>query len=180
MVGPIQVKSVTSRPRILPHPRSGPAFATASCFARVSCSTPAEEHDVPGSRTRAFATGGISLPIWVPKILAGIREAEADRRRSDAEVRSTENRVLDEVKSAQARLAGAAEGYAILADEALPKARQNVKASEIAYTSGEIDFLALVDAQRMLLMKELETERARAEWVMRRAELDRAIGGTDR
>lgn len=131
-------------------------------------------------KDRAELTGGISLPIWAPKILAGIREAEAERRRSDAEVRAIENRVLDEVKSAQARLAGAAESYAILADAALPKARQSVQASEVAYTSGAIDFLALVDAQRMLLMKELETERARAEWVIRRAELDRAVGGGER
>jgi outer membrane protein TolC len=131
-------------------------------------------------RDRLELTGGISLPIWVPKIVAAIREAESEKRRSLAEVRSTENRVLDEVTSTRARLAGAAEAYAILADDALPKARQNVKASQAAYTSGAIDFLALLDAQRMSLMKELETERARAEWVVRRAELDRAVGGSDR
>lgn len=136
--------------------------------------------DMNMGRDRFELMGGLTLPIWIPKIVAGIREADAERRRSEDEVRSVENRVLDEVKSAQARLAGAAESYAILADDALPKARQNVKASEAAYTSGKIDFLALVDAQRMLLMKELDTEMARAEWVTRRAELERAVGGSAR
>ena len=131
-------------------------------------------------RNRAELTGGMSVPIWVPRILAGVREAEADRRRAAAEIRSTENRVLDEAKSAQARLLGTAERFAILSKAALPKARQNVKASEAAYASGAIDFLTLVDTQRMLLMKEIETERARAEWLVRRAELERATGGQEK
>ena len=52
-----------------------------------------------------------------------------------------------------------------------------MKASEAAYVAGKIDFLALIDSQRMLLMKLLERERAAAEYAVRRAELERAAGG---
>jgi outer membrane protein TolC len=61
--------------------------------------------------------------------------------------------------------------------EAVPRAEQNVKVSEAAYAAGQIDLLALLDAQRILLMRQLERERALAEHAARKAELERAVGG---
>jgi len=122
-------------------------------------------------------SAGISIPLWWGRINAGIAEAEADARRSRAELRVTRNRVLDEVKSASARLVAAAEQFRILDHETVPRAEQNVKASEAAYVAGQIDFLALIDSQRMLLMKRIERERALADYTMRTAELERTVGG---
>ena len=124
-------------------------------------------------------TGGITLPVWWGRIGAGIAEAEAEVRRARAELRSTRNRVLQEVASASALVGAAADRWRILAHEAVPRAEQNVKASEAAYVAGRIDLLALIDSQRMLLAQLLERERALADYTMRRAELERAIGGPE-
>ncbi|MBI3722843.1 TolC family protein [bacterium] len=128
---------------------------------------------------RSFAgfMGGFSLPIYVPSILARIRESEALARGARAEVRSTRNRVLDDVRASAARTAAAAERYAILAKDALPEAETGVRTAEGDYVAGTVDFLALLDAERTLLAKSLDRERAHADYASRRAELDRAIGG---
>ena len=121
-------------------------------------------------------TAGLSLPVWLGRIRGGVAEAEANVRRADAETHSTRNRVFDEVRQAAARLAAATERSTILREATLPRARQNVEVSQAAYVSGQLDFLALVDAQRMSLMKELELERVRAERTSAQAELRQAVG----
>jgi outer membrane protein TolC len=83
------------------------------------------------------------------------------------------------VQIAAARTRAAAERWRILAEDAVPRARQNVAASEAAYMAGQIDFVSLLDAQRMLLAEELAAERALAEHAARRAELARAVGGEE-
>ncbi len=124
----------------------------------------------------AEAMGGISLPIWFGAIQGRVREAEANARRSRAEVRSARNRVLDEVASSAAQVEATAARYKILATTVVPRAQDAFKAAETAYTAGQIDFLALLDAQRSLLSKELERERALAEHAMRRMDLEKAVG----
>ncbi|MBX3465476.1 MAG: TolC family protein [Planctomycetes bacterium] len=121
-------------------------------------------------------TGGISLPIWWGRIRAGVRESEANVRRAEAETRAARNRVLDEVRAAASRLHAASEQHRIVRDQALPRARQNVEVSETAYVSGQLDFLALIDARRMLLSQQLELERTRGERSIAEAELRRAVG----
>lgn len=121
-------------------------------------------------------TAGLSLPVWVGRIRAGIREAEANVRRAEADTRSARNRVLDEVRVASSRLAAAVERHRIVRDDALPRAEQNVQVTEAAYSSGQVDFLDLIDAQRMRLMQQLELERTRAEQTKAEAELRRAAG----
>lgn len=121
-------------------------------------------------------TGGLSLPIWWGRIRAGIRESEANVRRAEAETRAARNRVLDEVRAASARWSAADEQHRLLRDEALPRARQNVEVSEGAYVSGQLGFLELIDARRMLLQQQLELERTRGERAIAEAELRRAVG----
>jgi outer membrane protein TolC len=124
-------------------------------------------------------SAGITLPIWSGAIRARRAEAEADVLRSRAEAHSARNRVLDEVKSASARLAAASERYGILAKEAVPRATENVTVSEAGYAAGKLDFLSLIDSMRMLLMRQIEMERAVAEYASRKAEMERAVGGEE-
>ena len=85
--------------------------------------------------------------------------------------------MLDEVASASARVAAALDRHRILRDDVVPKAEQHLKVSEAAYVSGKLDFLALLDSERMLLSRQLERERALADQAMAEAELERVLGG---
>jgi outer membrane protein TolC len=138
--------------------------------------TGAYMHDFNMGVERYAVGGGLSLPVWVGRIRAGVREAEAEVRRAEAETRGARDRVLDEVRAAASRLAAAAERHRIVRDDALPRAAQNVEVTEAAYTAGQVDFLSLIDAQRMRLMQQLELERTRAERTIAEAELRRAVG----
>ncbi|MCO5170673.1 MAG: TolC family protein [Planctomycetes bacterium] len=124
-------------------------------------------------------SGGVSLPIWWGRLRGGVAEARANVRRAEAEARAARSRVLDEVRRAAARVRAADAQARLLAEEAVPRARQNVAVSEAAYVAGRIDFLALIDAQRMQLDQELALERVRAERAAAEAELRRSVGGAE-
>ncbi len=126
------------------------------------------------------ASGGISLPLWWGRIRAGVREAEAGERRAEAEARAARNRALEEVRGAALRLSAALEQHRLVREQALPRARQNVEVSEAAYVTGDLDFLALIDARRMLLAQQLELERTAAAAAIAAAALERATGGAAR
>ena len=123
--------------------------------------------------------GGISLPLWWGKITARIRETEADVRRTEAEARSARNRILDDVRRSRSRLLAAQQAALLLRGDAVPKAAQNVSVSEASYTAGRIGLIDLLDAQRALLMRQLELSAADAEVAVAGAALLRAVGGPD-
>jgi outer membrane protein TolC len=58
----------------------------------------------------------------------------------------------------------------------IPKGRELLQASEAAYRQGAIDFLSLVDAQRMLLDYHLSLQRAIADNRQKLAELEMLAG----
>ena len=64
----------------------------------------------------------------------------------------------------------------IYAERILPVSRRNVESAQANYTSGKLDFLRLIDAQRQLNAQEEMHYRAIAEYHRRLAELDRAVG----
>ena len=61
-------------------------------------------------------------------------------------------------------------------DVLVPKAEELVETSETAYRAGTIDFLSLIDAQRMLLTYRLDYERALKTNQQRLAELEMLVG----
>lgn len=124
-------------------------------------------------------TGGVSLPVWVGRLRAGQRQAEANQRLAAAEARAARARVLDEVGRAAARVSAARERRRLLEAGALPRARQGVEASEAAYVAGSLGALELIDAQRARLRLELDLERARTAETVAAIELERAVGGQD-
>ena len=58
----------------------------------------------------------------------------------------------------------------------IPKADELLEASEVAYRGGSVDFLSLVDAQRMKLDFQLKYERAVTDSQQKLAELEMLVG----
>jgi len=58
----------------------------------------------------------------------------------------------------------------------VPKAEEMLVASESAYQAGTIDFLSLIDAQRMLLQYQLHYERVMAENAQKLAKIEMLAG----
>jgi len=124
----------------------------------------------------ATAMVGVRVPFWLGRIGAAVDEAEARSRRRRNEIESVRNRVLLEVKTAAALADAAAQEAAILDGETVPQARQAIEVAEAEYQAGRIEFLSLVDAERLLLQADLARYRALAELETRQADLTRAVG----
>jgi len=120
----------------------------------------------------------VELPIFRGKYSGAIREAEEKL----ASTRSSRDREEDElVGRAEALLFAwqdADRRASLYRGALLPKARESLEATTIAYRTGKGGFLDLIEAQRVLLDLELEGERALTDRGRAAVELG-ALAGKD-
>lgn len=118
-----------------------------------------------------------NVPIQLQRRNAAVREAVARVQQETAEYQNRVNQARYDVQSAYERLV---QGRAILrlyTDRILPAAQQNLEAALANYTTGNIDFLRLLDAERQLNNQRETYYSTMAEYHQRLAELERAVGG---
>jgi outer membrane protein TolC len=105
----------------------------------------------------------LTLPIWGESNKAARRQAQAQLR-----VRTNEKDQMANTLAAKAQqllydFEDSQRKIGLYRDVIIPKAKEMLAASESAYKTGTIDFLSLIDAQRVLLKYELYYERSLAE-----------------
>ena len=61
-------------------------------------------------------------------------------------------------------------------EQILPLSQRNIESAQANYTSGKLDFLRLLDAERQLYSQREMYYQAIAEYHRRLAELERAVG----
>ena len=114
--------------------------------------------DLQGSLERTLM-GAITLPLQVPRIRAGIDEAQAMRSAAQAALRAREDQLGARVALELFLARDSERQLALFRDTLLPRARDVVTATEMGYATGSSSFLEFLDAQRSLL----ELERMQAE-----------------
>jgi outer membrane protein TolC len=119
---------------------------------------------------------GVNLPIWRENYKAGQLQAKADMAKTSQQKVQAENtlvaravRILYEFEDSQRK-------RELYGDTLVPKAEELLSVSEQAYKAGKVDFLSLIDAQRMLLEYQLSHERAVATYAQKLAELEMLAG----
>jgi outer membrane protein TolC len=117
-----------------------------------------------------------NLPIWQKKYDAVTDEASARRRAVMGEKKEKENFLIADLEMALFGLRDADRKIDLYRDTLLPKAEQNVKVTELAFTSDKATFLDLIDSQRILLGFQLEHKRALADRAQRVAEIEMLTG----
>lgn len=120
---------------------------------------------------------GLSLPLWFWKPAAMVAEAKAEREMAEAELEGMRLMTLSELRSAFVRAQTAQRLVENYRTSVLPQAEAALKVAESGYQAEKITFLELLDAQRSLLDFRVEYHQYLAEYQMRLAELERAIGG---
>jgi len=120
---------------------------------------------------------GMTLPLWFwQKQNFNVKEMHKELKAMESEFKNKENMVLLEVKDAFSNVE-ALKKLAILFKTAyLPQAEQTLKSSLIGYEANQIDFLNLLDSQRMLLEFKLDYFKALVDLEISLAELERAVG----
>ena len=136
----------------------------------------------PGSRPNDagddiwMVSVSMNIPIRFDKYAAGEREASAKHRASRANRLNRENALAARVRRVLYEFRDALRKIDLYRDTLVPKARQNVRATEAAYRAGKASFLDLVDAQRAMLDFQLSAERALATHAQKLAELEMIVG----
>jgi len=120
---------------------------------------------------------GVSVPIWFwVKQSSGVKQMKSELDMIKAEYNVMENMVLFEVKEAFAKVASQKRLKEIFETSFVPQAEASLKASLAGYEAGQVDFLNLLDSQRMLLDIKTEYNGIIAGLEMNKADLEKAVG----
>lgn len=119
---------------------------------------------------------GLSLPIWRDRIRAGIARAQASLAEQRERVSALEDRISADVSAAVDRLEESRHVIALYQNRLLPAASDQTQAAQSGFETGQVDFLAVIDAERQLRDIELGLASAQADAHRRLAALQEAVG----
>lgn len=118
----------------------------------------------------------LNLPIRRRSYRASEQQARAAARRARYEREQLANNLVARAERMLYEFEDSGRKLKLYGDVLVPKAEELVGASEAAYIAGTIDFLSLINAQRMLLQYQLQQKRAYADRMQRLAELESLAG----
>jgi len=118
----------------------------------------------------------VNIPLWQDSYKAGERQAQAELQKAQEQKVETENQIIAQTIRVLYDIEDDQRKIQLYGDILVTKAQELVAASESAYRAGNVDFLSLIDAQRMLLKYQLDYERALTNKEQKIAELEMLIG----
>jgi outer membrane protein TolC len=107
-----------------------------------------------------IAMVSLNLPIWGKSNKAAERQAKMQLAKTSSAKLQKENDIIAQLADVIYDFEDANRKIKLYRNILIPKAREMLEASEVAYRAAQIDFLSLIDAQRKLLNFELLHERA--------------------
>ena len=123
-----------------------------------------------------IAMFSINLPFRTDSYKAARLQAEAQMRSYSAGKVQSRNDLLAQLAKVLYEFEDSARKAELYGGILIPKAKEMLEASEVAYRSGTVDFLSLIDAQRTLLEFELSYERAVTTNLQKLAQLEMLVG----
>lgn len=132
--------------------------------------------NVKDGRNSWMASVGINIPIWRGKLHASEAEAAIKIDASRESYKNVENKTLSRVNELFFEAKTASEEVNLYKYSLLPQAEQSLKASEVGYLAGKVDFLNLLDSERMLLQIKIGYFKAIADLGKSIAQLERIVG----
>jgi len=116
------------------------------------------------------------LPIWFNKTNSEINSANLNLRSAESGEISVQNELLSDLEKVLFDLKESDRQIRLYEDILIPKGKESLGASEIAYRGDKIDFISLVDAQRRLLQFELKYEKAKVDYLKAKSKLSVLVG----
>ena len=123
-----------------------------------------------------IGTIGINIPLWIGKNQARIASADHQRIAAQLILENREQTLDADIQQALYKLRDADRKINLYRDSLIPKAEQSLEVNRKGYEAGHMEFINLIDAERMLLEFELSHERALADHLKYRAELSKLAG----
>lgn len=119
----------------------------------------------------------MTLPIWRDSYSAGQSQAQALARQERLARDDAENMLISQAQQSVYEYSDSLRKLDLYQEVLLPRADELLAASEAGYQAGTVDFLSLIDAQRVLLQYELEYARAVADNAQSLARLRQLTAG---
>ena len=134
------------------------------------------EQVVGGEDFKGFIAGiSLPFPLW-DRRSGAVDAANADTRRRVAEADVVRRRIAREIAEAVDGLRAVDEQLAVLGPQLGAESERALLAAQVAYSEGEIPLVEWLDAVRAYQEAESSFASLRAESLIRRAALDRAVG----
>ncbi|UCD36921.1 MAG: TolC family protein [Fidelibacterota bacterium] len=119
---------------------------------------------------------GLSLPIHLKKNRALKQAARAQWRSAELSAHNIANRLRSQMELALYEFQDALRKVRLYQEALIPRAEQAVSAAEAAYIGDKVDFLTLIDAQRVYLDYQLSLQRALADQAIQYSQIKALLG----
>jgi outer membrane protein, heavy metal efflux system len=116
------------------------------------------------------------LPVQTGRRGGAVDEARAMRAQYEADAARTSDMARTQVVVSLKQLDESVHVLHLYEERLLPIARDEVEAARNAFTTSQVSFGAVIEAEKNLRQVELDQQMARADYNRRRGELDRALG----
>ena len=122
-------------------------------------------------------TLGLNLPIWLGKRKAAVRQAENALASNKLAYENAENQVKAEIEDFYYQLEITGKTLDLYEHGLLVQAESSLESAVSSYGTGKLDFLDLLDAERMLLNLKLGYAKEQSNYQKQLAALERTVGG---
>jgi outer membrane protein TolC len=118
----------------------------------------------------------INVPLWSNKLSSQVGSASKMVTAQKSVYKSLLNRTLFEIEDNLFKIETARETSNLYQNVLIPRAQQSLKSAEVGYITGVVNFLDLLDAERVLLKIQFDYWKSYTDYVKGIADMERAVG----
>jgi outer membrane protein TolC len=118
----------------------------------------------------------VNVPIWRKKLSAQVSSASKMIKARKNVYQNILNQTLFEVEDNLFKIRTARETFNLYRNALIPQAEQSLRSAEAGYVTGIVNFLDLLDAERVLLKIQFGHWKAYTDYLKRIADMERAVG----
>ena len=118
----------------------------------------------------------INVPLWRKKLSSQVESATKMVTAQKHAYKSILNQTLFEIEDNLFKIETARETSNLYRNVLIPQAEQSLKSAEVGYITGVVNFLDLLDAERVLLKIQFDYWKSYTDYVKRIADMERAVG----
>ena len=119
---------------------------------------------------------GLKIPLWRGKLQAGLQEARLRRQETRARHADLQTAIRKQVDDLLSRIETERRTLTLYEETLIPQAETALESTFSAYTTGQTDFLDLLDSERTLFELQITQEATMKRYLDATAALERALG----
>lgn len=150
-----------------------PDFTFGFDYISVGSGTTLRQNDGSDAWMTTF---GLTIPIWVDKQYAEIKEKDSSLKAARDSYEDVENMVTYEIEDVYFKIKTYKDIVSLYKTALMPQTRQAFEAARTGYETGEVDFLNWLDSERILLQTRLAYYKAIVDYEKSISYIKRVVG----